>query len=113
MGNVMRLVGPNRAVEILGVKLVGVNAENGLKLVFTLGFIALVLLLDRGLQALTRMLLRGRGDERAQFWARQGVRLVTTVMLLMGLVSIRFDDPTCPATALGLVTAGLACGRGR
>ena len=57
------LVGPNRAVEIFGVKLVGVNAENGLKLVFTLGFIALVLLLGRGLQVLTRMLLRGRGDE--------------------------------------------------
>ncbi|HMB04847.1 MAG TPA: mechanosensitive ion channel domain-containing protein [Isosphaeraceae bacterium] len=108
MGNVIRLVGPNRAVEILGVKLVGVNAENGLKLVFTLGFIALVLLLGRGLQALTRMLLCGRGDERAQFWARQGVRLVTTVMLLMGLVSIWFDDPTRLATALGLVTAGLA-----
>ncbi len=108
MGNVIRLVGPNRAVEILGVKLVGVNAENGLKFVFTLGFIALVLLLGRGLQALTRRLLRGRGDERAEFWARQGVRLVTTVMLLMGLVSIWFDDPTRLATALGLVTAGLA-----
>ena len=108
MGNVIRLVGPNRAVEIFGVKLVGVNAENGLKLVFTLGFIALVLLLGRGLQVLTRMLLRGRGDERAQFWARQGVRLVTAVMLLMGLVSIWFDDPTRLATALGLVTAGLA-----
>ena len=54
MGNVIRLVGPNRAVEILGVKLVGVNAENGLKLLFTLGFIALVLLLGRGLQAVAR-----------------------------------------------------------
>ena len=40
----IRLVGPNRAVEILGVKLVGVNAENGNKLVFSLLFILLVLL---------------------------------------------------------------------
>ncbi len=108
MGDVIRLVGPNRAVEILGVKLVGVNAENGLKLLFTPGFIALVLLLGHGLQALTRRLLRGRGNERAQFWAQQGVRLATAVVLLLGLVSIWFDDPTRLTTALGLVTAGLA-----
>ena len=108
MGNVIRLVGPNRAVEILGVKLVGVNAENGLKLLFTLGFIALVLLLGRGVQASMRRLLHGRADERALFWARQGVRLATSVLLLLGLVSIWFDDPTRLATGLGLVTAGLA-----
>ena len=107
MGNVIRLVGPNRAVEILGVKLVGVNAENGLKLLFTLGFIALVLLLGRGLQALTRRLLRGRGDERAAILGPPGGPARDDgVMLLMGLVSIWFDDPTRLTTALGLVTAG-------
>jgi small-conductance mechanosensitive channel len=42
------------------------------------------------------------------FWARQGVRLATTVVLGLGLVSIWFDDPTRLATVLGLVTAGLA-----
>lgn len=108
MDNLFRLVGPNRAVEILGVKLVGVNAENGKKLLFTLVFIALVILLGRVLQAATRALLRGRSEANVQFWARQGVRLATTVLLLLGMVSIWFDDPTRLATALGLVTAGLA-----
>ena len=108
MDNVFRLVGPNRAVEILGVKLVGVNAENGKKLLFTLVFILLVMLLGRVLQAATRALLRGRSEPNFQFWARQGIRLATTVLLLLGMVSIWFDDPTRLATALGLVTAGLA-----
>ncbi|QEH38827.1 Mechanosensitive ion channel [Aquisphaera giovannonii] len=108
MGQFVRLVGPNRAVEILGVKLVGVNADNGLKLVFTAAFIALTLLLGRGLQAVIRRLLGGRVDERRLFWARQGVRLATAVLLMLGLISIWFDDPTRLATALGLVTAGLA-----
>lgn len=108
MDNVFRLVGPNRAVEILGVKLVGVNAENGKKLLFTLVFILFILLLGRVLQAVTRALLRGRSEPNVQFWARQGVRLATTVLLLLGIVSIWFDDPTRLATALGLVTAGLA-----
>lgn len=108
MGKFIQLVGPNQAVEVFGVKLVGVNAQNGAKLLFTLGFIALVLLLSRGLQALARLLLDKRGDERIQFWARQGVRLSMAVLLLLGLVSIWFDDPTRLTTALGLVTAGLA-----
>lgn len=108
MESMFRLVGPNRAVEILGVKLVGVNAENGKKLLFTLAFILLVVLLGRVLQAATRLLLRGRDDPHVQFWARQGVRLATAVLLLLGLASIWFDDPTRLATALGLVTAGLA-----
>lgn len=108
MEGIFRLVGPNRAVEILGVKLVGVNAENGKKLLFTLVFIVLVLLLGRALQALTRMLLRDRAEPSIQFWSRQGVSLAMAVLMLLGIVSIWFDDPTRLATALGLVTAGLA-----
>ncbi len=41
----LRLVGPNQAVEVLGVKFVGANAENGQKLLLTLAYIAAVLLL--------------------------------------------------------------------
>lgn len=104
----VRLVGPNRAVEILGVKLVGVNAANGQKLLFSLAFIALVLLLGRAGNALAGRLLKGRNNARLEFWTRQAIRLGTTVLLLLGLASIWFDDPTRLATALGLVTAGLA-----
>jgi len=104
----LRIVPPNGAVEIFGVKLVGVTAENGKKLLFSLAFIVLTLLIAAGLRWLTGLLLRGRRDVRVAFWARQAIHLVTAVLLLMGLVSVWFDDPTRLTTALGLVTAGLA-----
>jgi len=65
LGDLIRLVGPTQAVEIFGVKLVGVNAENGVKLLSTLGFIALMILLNYALQSLTRTLLSRRRHERA------------------------------------------------
>lgn len=108
MEHFLRIVPPHGAVEIFGVKLVGVTAENGKKLLFSLTFVVLALLLARGLQWVTGLVLRGRRDQRAAFWSRQAIHLVTTVLLLMGLVSVWFDDPTRLTTALGLVTAGLA-----
>ncbi len=102
------LVGPNRTVEIGGVKLVGVNAENGTKLLVTLGLIVFLLLVARLLQATAGWLLGGRRDERTRFWLRQGIRLSMSAVLLIGVASIWFDDPTRLATALGLVSAGLA-----
>ncbi len=108
MGDWIRLVGPNRAVEILGVKLVGVNAENGNKLVFSLLFILLVLLLGRAARAGAQVFLSRRRDLHIAFWTRQAIRLSTAVLLILGLASIWFDDPTRLTTALGLVTAGLA-----
>ncbi len=50
MDDFIRLVGPNRAVEIGGVKLVGVTAENGGKLLLTAAFVVLLLLLGRVLR---------------------------------------------------------------
>jgi small-conductance mechanosensitive channel len=104
----LRIVPPNGAVEIFGVKLVGVTADNGKKLLFSMAFIVLTLLIGAGLRWLTGLLLRGRQDVRVAFWTRQGIQLITAVLLLMGLVSVWFDDPTRLTTALGLVTAGLA-----
>jgi small-conductance mechanosensitive channel len=52
--------------------------------------------------------VRGQPNAPIRFWTRQAVRLVTALLLLLGLLSIWFDDPTRLATALGLVSAGLA-----
>lgn len=108
MDDLIQLVGPERAVEFLGVRLVGFNAENGKKLLFTLAFIFAVIVLAGLLRKLTRRVLRGHGRERAEFWTRQSINLGAAVLLVLGFVSIWFDDPTRLATALGLVTAGLA-----
>lgn len=108
MNDFIRLVGENRSVELLGVKLVGFNVENGSKLLFTIVFILVLFLLTRGLRALASFVLRGRGNERIEFWTRQAIHITTAALLLLGILSIWFDDPTRLATALGLVTAGLA-----
>ncbi len=94
-------------MDIFGIRFVGINAENGRKLLLTLAFILVVWLVRRGLHALTRRGLRGPANEQARFWTRQAINLGTTLLLILGFLSIWFDDPTRLATALGLVTAGL------
>lgn len=108
MNDWFRLEGPHQAVYLFGTRLVGVNADNGKKLLFTLALIALVLLLGWGLRALTRLLLRGNRNERTAFWIRQGINLLTGVLLVFGVASIWFDDPVTLTTGLGLLSAGLA-----
>lgn len=104
-----QLVGPHGAVQIFGVKLVGVNAENGRKLLFSLIFIVLVIVIGRLARwTVTRFLSGAAHTERVRFWTRQGISLTVAVVTLVGIVSIWFDDPTRLTTALGLVSAGLA-----
>src|SRR5690606_10945725 len=104
----IRVVGPRGAVELFGLRLVGVNAEGGRRFLLSLAFVAVVLVLRRVASAPIRWIpRRGRG-ERIGFWLRQALHLGTAVVLLVGLVSIWFDDPSRLATGLGLVTAGLA-----
>lgn len=95
-------------MEILGIRLVGINVENGQKLLLTIFFILIIFLLRRGAKILTQKLMRGSHNERVRFWTRQAINLASAVLLLLSLISIWFDDPTRLATALGLVSAGLA-----
>lgn len=104
---VIELVGPNNAVQLFGVKLVGVNADNGAKLLFSVAFVLLLLLLTGAMRRLAASLLRGKA-ETYRFWTRQAIQVISALLVVIGLVSIWFDDPTRLATGLGLVTAGLA-----
>lgn len=104
----IRTEGPNRAVYLFDTRLVGVNADNGKKLLFTIVLVFTLLLLGWLLRVATRAMIRGRERERAAFWTRQGIRLFVGVFLVFGVASIWFDDPTTLTTGLGLVTAGLA-----
>ncbi len=100
---------PNDAVQILGVRLVGVTPENGRKLLFTIIFVVAVLIARRILRGVNALIFRGNDKiERAQFWIRQAIKLLTTAVVLFGAVSIWFNDPNRLATALGLFSAGLA-----
>ncbi len=108
MSDIFDIVGPNRAVSIFGVKLVGFTAENGRKLLLTLVLIVLFWLLARLLRRASRLALHGRTDARSMFWSNQAISILVTILFLIGFVSIWFDEPIRLATALGLVTAGLA-----
>jgi small-conductance mechanosensitive channel len=108
MQSIVQLVGPQRTVELFGVRLIGMNAETGRKLLMSVLVIVMVWALARGLKAILRALQRGRTDVRAVFWSDHAVSLATTVVLVLLLVSIWFDDPRRLATPAGLLTAGLA-----
>lgn len=95
-------------MRLFGIHLVGLTPTNGRKLLFTLAFVVAVIALGRILRWTAGMLLRDRRLQRAQFWTRQGIRLLTTLVLLIGLTSIWFDDPARLTTALGLLSAGVA-----
>jgi small-conductance mechanosensitive channel len=89
------------------VKLVAVNARNAEKLVFSIILLLALTLISRILRAIVARI--GSHDSvRAAFWSRQAIHLTTAVVLIVGLLSIWFDDPARLTTALGLVTAGVA-----
>lgn len=95
-------------MEAFGIKFVGVNAENGQKLILTAMLILVIWMLRLVLKRLIRFVRKGIDEPHAEFWTRQAVNIGLTLLLVLGLLSIWFDDPTRLATALGLVTAGLA-----
>lgn len=95
-------------MEIFGIKFVGVNAENGKKLLLTIGFILFLLLLNYGFKALAGLIFQGYHNKHVRFWTRQGVSLFIAILLIIGVISIWFDNPAHLTTAIGLVSAGLA-----
>jgi small-conductance mechanosensitive channel len=102
------LVGPQKAVEIFGLRLVGLSAENGKKLLVTIIFILLIGLLKALLHFIAKRISARRPNKWRTFWMHQAIQISTSVLLFIGIVSVWFDDPSRLATALGLVTAGLA-----
>ena len=97
-------------MDFLGINWVGVDAENGRKLLLSLAFIAVVVVTSRLLRGLVSLVL-SRVDHatvQTRFWTRQAISLVAAIILILGLLSIWFSDPTRLATALGLMSAGLA-----
>ncbi len=106
--SIVSIQGPKSSLHILGVKLVGVNAETGAKILLTLLVVAAVCGLGWLLRTLSRRLLSRHEDVRTQFWVRQGIQLFLALTLIVGILSIWFDDPRRLTTGLGLVTAGLA-----
>ncbi|HZQ42200.1 MAG TPA: mechanosensitive ion channel domain-containing protein [Acidobacteriaceae bacterium] len=105
-GPLVQFTGPNRTLTLGGVKLLGLNAHAGHKLLFTLVLFAFLYALSRILRFLARKL--GGDRQKTAFWTRQGISLTTFLLAIIGFCSIWFDNPARLTTGVGLVSAGVA-----
>ena len=99
---------PVQGTHMFGVTLIGATPDNLHKLLLTLAFIAIAFVVTWILRSLLALLIGSRTGTRIQFWAKQGVSLVIAAILILGVMSIWFDNPARLAGALGLIGAGVA-----
>jgi small-conductance mechanosensitive channel len=104
---ILQFVGPAQNVDLFGIRLLGVDAHNGRKVLVTIVFFLLLFLISKGLRAVAHTRYN-RSAHRITFWTRQGISLVTFLLGGLGFISIWFDNPARLATGVGLVGAGLA-----
>ena len=97
-------------MTLFGIDWVGITPENGRKLLLSVAFVAVVLLVSAGLRWFVGLALNSTDHltKQTRFWTRQAVSLLAAIVLVLGLLSIWFNDPTRLATAFGLMSAGLA-----
>ena len=107
MTDLIQVVGQDHTLQVLGIRLIGVSAQNGKKLIFSVAFILIVMLLNRLLKLVLRAVV-GEKVERVRFWSHQAIRLLTALILCVGIISIWFNNPTQLGSAAAFVTAGLA-----
>jgi small-conductance mechanosensitive channel len=96
-----------RRMEWLGINWVGLTAENLSKVRVTFLLVVVVLVFT----VVLRRLLRATAHDRfstATFWMRQGIAIVSSGVLILGLLSIWLDRPQSLTAFLGMITAGLA-----
>jgi small-conductance mechanosensitive channel len=98
----------SHAIKFFGVPLIGADANNLHKLALTVGFVLLAWLLTKLLRAILAMFVGTRAGTRFQFWAKQGLSLILGAIVVIGILSIWFDDPARLSGFLGLIGAGVA-----
>jgi small-conductance mechanosensitive channel len=92
----------------LAVTLVGLNAETGLKALYSIALVLGVVLLRMLALIVIRRILGGAVADQRRFWARQGVQVVAAIVIVLGLLSIWITPETDITTGIGLISAGLA-----
>jgi small-conductance mechanosensitive channel len=100
--------GPVHGLHLFGVTLIGATPENGRKLLLTIVFIVIAWLTAWVLRQFLKLFIGSRSGTRFHFWAKQGVSLVVAAIVLLGIMSIWFDNPARLASVIGLVGAGIA-----
>ena len=96
--------GDTLPMHVFGVALIGATPENARRLILTIVFVVLLTVAVR----LLRWLALTVAPQKVAFWVRQALSIASAATLILGVLSIWFDDPNRLATAIGLVTAGVA-----
>ncbi|MDQ2740326.1 MAG: hypothetical protein M3Y35_17300 [Actinomycetota bacterium] len=104
----MMVAAVSAPIQVFGVTLVGISRTSGVKLLFTVALVILVLLLRRVAIGLARRLLGGAVADNRRFWTRQGIQVIAAGVLILGVVSVWVTPTTNVSTGIGLVSAGLA-----
>jgi small-conductance mechanosensitive channel len=97
-----------QGLELFGVKLIGATPENAHKLVLTIAVIVGVWLVGAILRRVLAAIGHGIDSPRFRFWTQQGLSILLFLIVVVGTLSVWFDDPGRLSTAFGLVTAGIA-----
>ncbi len=95
-------------MEFFGIRLVGINPENGQKLLLTFMAFAAIFVVKYLISKLLDAFFYHHEKKNIRFWSRQGLNLLSAMILVLTFLSIWFDDPTRLATGFGLMAAGLA-----
>lgn len=95
-------------MELLDVRLIGVNAETGRKLLLTVAFLLVILGMRAAIVGVAHLVTGRHRNERVMFWTRQGASIAAALTAVVALLSIWFDDPRRLTTGLGIFSAGLA-----
>ena len=93
---------------LIGVVIADSFSGNTRKCLLTMAFVPIVLILGWLIPALADRWMRGNHDTRLSFWTHQATRIVASMILVLGVATIWFDDLSRLATAAGLVAAGLS-----
>jgi small-conductance mechanosensitive channel len=94
--------------RVFGVTLIGATPHNLHKLLLTVAFIAVAWVFAWALRQFLKLFIGSRSGTRFQFWAKQGVSLVVAAIVILGILSIWFDNPARLASVIGLIGAGIA-----
>jgi small-conductance mechanosensitive channel len=95
-------------MDVLGIRLLGVNSDTAHKFLLSLAIVGVVFLIRYAIVWIVRLVTGEQPNERVVFWTRQAASLVTGVIGVLALVSVWFKDPARLTTAAGLIGAGLA-----
>jgi small-conductance mechanosensitive channel len=99
---------PAHGAHLFGTTLIGATPENLHKLLLTIGFVVAAWLIATVLRAFLSLFIGSRSGTRFQFWAKQGVSLIISTIVILGIMSIWFDNPARLASVVGLIGAGIA-----